>query len=336
MLLWKLYTIVASCLLFLLFAAMAACSQPSTNIEKPSAGQKPAEFEVGPITFEPPTVMVGDTVTVTTTVSNIGDTAGTYMAALSVDGQEVNTKAISVDPGSSQQVSFQLPQTTVGSYNLAIGNSSATVTVYEWQPYQIQYYHDYDPDKWVYMCIYVSGENGHIVRFTPPTKPFRIRQIDIGAWVVAMFSKDFDENYCTVRIWDKDANNQLWSQDIPWRIFGRTIEVPDIRVDDDFLVEVVTHSTPSVCIPHTETPKLGGDPIGEPQQDSKALRITPMRVVCISGEYPMKYLTSPGLKRPETSSGYSYMGEPIGDIVPGKYKGINWVIQVRGEGAAGN
>jgi len=322
------------CLAVLIFATIVACSTSIPTETQQPASQKPASFEVGPITFEPPVVMVGDTVTVTATVSNIGDTTGTYIAALSVDGQEVDTKAISVNPESSQQVSFQLSRTTAGSYNLAIGNSSATVTVYEWQPYTIRY----DESEGSMVGIYVSGDNGHIVRFTPPAKPFRIQKIWVRATVRFMFTSDLDTNYCTVRIWDKDGNNQLWSQDIPWRIFGGTIEVPDIRVDDDFLVEVVTHSTPSVFIPETEIPKPGGDPIGfidlgAPFGTTRGGTIGPLRVVLIFFDYPQSYISSPS-NRPETRSGYSYMGKLI-DPGQGRLKGIQWLIRVEGEGAAG-
>jgi hypothetical protein len=334
MLLWKLYTIVASCLLFLLFAAMAACSQPSTNIEKPSAGQKPAEFEVGPITIEPPGVMVGDTVTVTATVSNIGGTAGTHIAALSVDGQEVNTKAISVDPGSSQQVSFQLSQTTAGNYQLAIGTSTTALIVYNWTPYTIQY----DHSDGVPVCIYVSGDNGHIVRFTPD-KEFRIRSIKILGTASVLNTSEFDENHITVRIWDKDGSNQLWSQDFPWRLFmgpaiWRQIEVPEVRVNDDFYVELVTHSNPAGYT-SDGTIAYGGNPVEFVQLSTLGgMPRAPLNIVAIGFDYPQSYISSPS-SHPITRSGYSYMGKLI-DPGQERLEGINWLIRVEGEGTTGN
>ncbi|MCJ7653996.1 MAG: hypothetical protein MUO97_01640, partial [Dehalococcoidia bacterium] len=162
----KLNPIVVPCLFFLLFATMAACSQPPATTEEQPASQKPAEFEVSPVRLEPLVVMVGDTVTVAATVNNKGDLAGIYTAVLLVDGQETGRKDITVDPGSSQDVSFQLSKTTAGSHQLAIGNSSTVLTVNNWSPYTIQY----DEAEGSTAGAYVNGEQGHIVHFTPPNK----------------------------------------------------------------------------------------------------------------------------------------------------------------------
>ncbi len=333
----KLYPIVIPCLFCLLFVTVAACSQPPPATES-APGLKPAAFEVGPITFEPPVVMVDDSVTVNATVNNVGDTAGTYTALLTIDRQVVDSQDIPLDARSSREVSFQHFKSTAGSYNLAIGNSSAVLTVYNWSPYTIQYY----DDTYAYWPpIYVSGEMGHIVRFTPPNKAFRIQKIHIGGGVHFLFSTDLDKYNYTIRIWDSDSTNILWSQDIPWRLFGGDIEVPDIRVDDDFLVEIVTHSTPTCFVPHTEIPKPCGDPIGwatEKTDWKPGFRWSPMRVVGIA----FCCYSQPSMKAPhsEIRSGYSYMGkqiDPEKDKSLGKsFTDINWAISVEGEGAPGN
>ncbi len=334
----KWYAILLPWLFLLLVFLSVACSQPPATTEKSPqevqpASQKPAEFEVGPITFAPPVVMVGDSLTITATVKNTGDVAGTYTAALSVDGQEVDSKAIPVDPESSKEASFQLSKTTAGSYKLAIGNSNTTLTVSNWSPYTIQY----DESDGSVMGIYVSGENGHVVHFTPPAKPFKIQKIRVFGTARIKYTSEFDKNHVTVRIWDKEGNNQLWSQDFPWRLFFgsgnlREIKVPDVRVDDDFHVELVTHSDPR-----------GGDPINLddiiriiqtlPTFESEELW-DPPRVVLIGFDYPQSSTNSPS-NRPETRSGYSYMGKLI-DPGQGRLKGIRWLIRVEGEGAAGN
>jgi hypothetical protein len=313
---------------------MAACSQPPATIENQPVSQKPAEFEVGPITFEPATVMVGGLFAATATVKNTGDIAGTYTATLSVNGQQVDSKVIPVDPGGSQQTSFQLSKSTAGSYKLAIGDSSIILTVYNWSPYKIQY----DGSEGALTGIYVSGDNGHIVRFTPPNNTFRIQKIKIFGFAKVRDTYEFDKNHVTIRIWDREGNNQLWSQDFPWRLFlggsWQDIKVPDIRVNDDFEVEIVTHSDPA-----------GGDSIGfvsfgevPPETIGSAGGVFVFQpagekipsVICIGFDYPQSYTSSPS-NRPETRSGYSYMGKLI-DPGQGRLKGINWLIQVEGEG----
>jgi hypothetical protein len=331
----KWYKVLPPFLALTFISFVTSCSQLPVTIEEQHASQKPTEFEVGPITFEPPVVMVGDSITITASVKNISDVPGTYTAALSVNGQQVDGKAIPLDPGSSREVSFQLSKSTAGSYELAIGNSSTVLTVNSWSPYTIQY----DASEGALTGIYVSGDNGHIVRFTPPNNAFRIQKIRVAATVRILNTSDFDKNYVTVRIWDKDGNNQLWSQDFPWRLFQGwvEIEVPDVRVNDDFYVELVTHSIPSVYIPGTEIPSPGGNPIDFVDLGPR-LAWTPMsglgRIVIILFDYPKSYIDSP-LNRPETRSGYSYMGKLI-DPGQKRLEGINWLIRVDGEGAPGS
>jgi len=330
---WKIYPTVITGLFFLLFAIVAACSQPSPATENTPA-LKPAEFEVGPISIEPPVVMAGDSATVMITVKNIGDIAGTYTAELFIAGQEVESKTISVNPAETQEISFQLQETSAGSQPLTIGNSGTVLTVYNWSPYTIQY----DNADTSGMGIYVSGENGHIVHFTPPNKAFKIQNIRIFEGLYFLNTSYLDKNQFTVRIWDKEGNNLLWFQDFPWRVFWgfygwRDITVPDIRVNDDFQVEVVTHSIPMKFIPGTEIPSPGGDPIDIATM-GKSVPYEFNNVILIGFEYPQPYSSSPSYHA-ETRSGYSYMGKLI-DPGQGRLEGINWLIRVDGEGAAGN
>ncbi len=330
---WKTYPIY---LAILLFTLAVSCS-PSDQTQQ-TVIPKPAEFEVGPITFEPSVILAGDLITADATVRNIGETAGTYTAILLLDNQEVGRKDYQVQPGSSQQVSFQFSTTAVGGHTVLLGNSSAALTVYSWVPYTIKY----DHSDWTVEGIYVSGDEGHIVRFTPPTKPFSIRKISMAATVRVLNNQEVDKNHITVRIWDKDANNQLWSEDIPWKSFlgggWQAVDVPDIRVADDFYVEVVTHSNPAGYTGEGAI-YYGGDPINIVIMDvpnpPRATGIPgPLNVVVINFDYPESYIVSPAFEdRRETRSGYSYMGKLI-DPGHKMFEGINWLIRVDGAGVA--
>jgi hypothetical protein len=334
---WKSYLPVICSLLFLLFLPVFACSPPpSAPQEIQSISHSPAEFEIGPITFEPPVVMAGDSVSINATVTNTGDLAGVYTAALFVDGQEISKKDVTVQPESVQEVSFQFSKSTAGSYNLAIGNSKTVLTVHNWTPYTIQY----DESDGVCVCIYVSGDDGHIVLFTPRNKAFNIEKIRILGTVSVLNTSGFDDNHITVRIWDKDGNNQLWSQDFPWRSFigpaiWREIEVPAVRVNDDFQVEVVTHSNPA-GYRSDGTVAYGGTSIDFVQLTTSGplpgvINAGPLNVVAIGFDYPKSYVSSPS-NRTETRSGYSLMGK-LFDPGQGRFEGIQWLIRVEGEGA---
>jgi hypothetical protein len=333
----KSYLIAATGLFFLLLISMSACAKPLATIEQPPASQKPAQFEVGPITFAPPAVMVGDTITVSATINNIGDVAGTYTATLFLDGQQADNKSIPVDPGSSQEVSFQLSKSTAGSYMLAIGNSSTVLTVYNWTSHTIRY----DNSDGAVVGAYVDGEAGHIVHFTPLNKAFKVQKIRIFAATKIKNTSELD-NRITVRIWDKDGNNLLWSQDVPWSLFlggsWQEIKVPDVRVNDDFLVEVVTHS----YAPGNPIDFVSLVPFIPPPTSDEAgifriiggLAGNVQSAVLIGFDYPQSYIDSPS-NRPETRSGYSYMGKQI-DPGQKRLEGIQWLIRVEGEGAPGD
>jgi Tol biopolymer transport system component len=117
---------VTSCLFFLVLATLAACSQPAPAVENTPV-LKPAEFEVGPITLEPPVLMVGDTVTVAATVKNIGDVTGMYTAVLSVDGLMVDKKEVALAPQQGSIVEFQASELNAGKHTINIGESKISI-----------------------------------------------------------------------------------------------------------------------------------------------------------------------------------------------------------------
>jgi cell wall-associated NlpC family hydrolase len=207
----------------------------------------------------------------------------------------------------------------------------------------VSYSLQYDDTEGAVVGAYVDGDRGHIVYFTPPSEAFTINKIKIFGAAKIKNTAEL-KNLVTVRIWDKDGENQLWSKDVPWSLFlsgtWQDIKVPNVSVNDDFQVEVVTHS------------QAQGDPIDivsmtgiAPVMDvmgANMLRITgPVQgtvqsAVLIGFDYPKSCLESPSPSNcPETRSGYSYMGKFI-DPGQGRLKGINWLIRVDGEGAAGN
>jgi hypothetical protein len=323
------------CLAILFISAISACSTPPAAVTPPV--EQMAEFDVGPISVTPSVVMVGDTATVTAGITNTGNIADTYSAVLLVDGQQVGTRDITVGAGSSQKVSFQFSKTTAGSYNLAIGSSSAVLSVYNWTAYTLQY----DNTEGAVVGAYVDGEAGHLTQFTPPNKAFRIQKITIFA--ATKISNTAELNYpVTFRIWNKDASTLLWSQDVPWSRFlngtWQDITVPGVRVNDDFRVEVVTHSAVigdpmdfasmiGIVVPPFDDGyrifRFIG-PVGEVQD-----------AVLVGFDYPQSYLQSPSpVNRPQTRSGYSLNGK-LFDPGQGRLEGINWLIRVEGEGAPG-
>jgi hypothetical protein len=219
---------------------------------------------------------------------------------------------------------------------MAIGNSSTVLTVYNWSSYTIQY----DGADGSTVGAYVDGEQGHIIHFTPPNRAFKIQKIRIFGTTKIKTTSELD-NRITVRIWDKEGNNQLWSQDFPWRLFlggsWQDIKVPDVRVNDDFQVEVVTHSSaqgdPIDFVSMTGIVPLVGDVAGVVINFPWPVGGDVQSAVLIGCNYPPSYIDSP--YHPTTRSGYSYMGKLI-DPGQKRLEGIQWLIHVEGEGISGN
>lgn len=126
---WKLNIIVILSLFCLFFATAVACSPTvPTEMQQP-VSQKPAEFEVGPLTFEPTVVMVGDSVNVTATVKNVGDIAGMYTAILVTDDQQTDKKEITLTPAESSTLEFAIDKLTTGTHTISIGHSQISIDV---------------------------------------------------------------------------------------------------------------------------------------------------------------------------------------------------------------
>jgi hypothetical protein len=208
------------------------------------APKKPAAFEEGDLEI-PVTCRVGDTITVNTSVSNTGDEPGIYTAIFTVNGEEVSRELISVGAGDSEEVSFEFIRQEAGDYELAVGESRTSITVYGWVPCEIKY------DKGVMqrLSYYSIGNDGLIVRFTPEDRLFKIKKIRLCGTVEVENLNKLKERQFTVNIWDKYMSSTLWSEDFSWQLFKSSlgwiyIEVPDVRVDDDFVVEFISHSEP--------------------------------------------------------------------------------------------
>ena len=244
------YWILLSGLFILLLSLVLACvseSGSAPTAQPPPTEQsekKPQQFEVSELTVKPGTVVVGYPATVAATVTNSGDIAGTYTASLMIDGQEIERKDVTLAPGATREVSFRVTKTTVGSYKLRVGELSAVLDVCNWTPQTIQY------DSGIYkqgMGTTMYGGWGHIVHFTPLAQPFKIQKISISAFARVDNFPDLRKRMFTVRIWNEHKTQQLWSDDFPWSLFQgmgdwQDIDVPDIVVDGDFHVEVVTNS----------------------------------------------------------------------------------------------
>ncbi|MFB6103764.1 MAG: CARDB domain-containing protein [Halobacteriaceae archaeon] len=95
----------------------------------------PAEFRLtGPYRTQssiPDPIVVNETLTVTATITNVGDLTGTYEATLTIDGHPVATRSVTVPAGETITVSLAHTFETDGIYTVAIGPATTEVRVAE-------------------------------------------------------------------------------------------------------------------------------------------------------------------------------------------------------------
>jgi hypothetical protein len=202
---------------------------------------KPAEFTITEMNLDNPEIAVGKPVTVTAQVSNKGEVSGSYTAALTIDGKDVESKGVVVGPGAAEMVTFGVNKNTPGSYQIALGPQTKTLSVFEPQPFLLQH------DNHVISSCWSSNEpRGQWVKFSPPSRPFVIQKVIIGGRRPD-FSQPEKKNY-TINILNKDFTRNLYSADYPYSNFSFNFSMveheikPELNIKDDFYVEIISHS----------------------------------------------------------------------------------------------
>ena len=190
----------------------------------------------------PMKAVTGETVSITAVVENIGGSEGTYAAMLTMDGVLIEAKEVAVTPGSSKVVTFSLVKETTGTYEMAIGDLSSTLTVEEKlepSPKEVELKYDAGEIK----TLTSQGPGwGYSVHFSPPATPFTISKVKV---LLRLYGTEYADRVALLEIWDEDFD-VLYSRKIPaiglseparWR----TIET-NIAVDGDFRVVFFTNS----------------------------------------------------------------------------------------------
>jgi hypothetical protein len=88
-----------------------------------------AKFEVSNLIIEPSTAIIGQTAPITVEVTNTGGTEGTYNLILLVNGQEESSENISLSPGASQTVTFNIARDIAGEYEIEVAGLKGELMV---------------------------------------------------------------------------------------------------------------------------------------------------------------------------------------------------------------
>jgi hypothetical protein len=89
----------------------------------------PPAFAVARLQVSPSPAKLGDDVTLTTSVENTGDLAGTFSGRLLVDGHELLKQPVELKPGQTREVTYDLTADRAGEYELALGDATADFVI---------------------------------------------------------------------------------------------------------------------------------------------------------------------------------------------------------------
>lgn len=131
------YAIILLVIALSIFLVLTGCPQsaPSpTPAQAPTPTQAPepaltAEFEVSSLVVIPTEVVAGQTANVRADVKNIGEIDGSYTATLTVDGNVVKARDITISTGATEQVSFIYSTNITGPHSIVLAGLTETFTV---------------------------------------------------------------------------------------------------------------------------------------------------------------------------------------------------------------
>jgi hypothetical protein len=219
-----------------------------------SAPVPPAQFEVAPLNIQPRQVLIGETFKVSTEITNSGGTPGFYSAVLSVDGEKVNSKTVSVSQGSTEMVSFLSSLDKAGTYKIAIGDSSVKYTVnpkMSSQPIELKYD---DGNVADYLAV-DKPCTGYLISYDSPSNPFTINAVKLFGLIYG--GHGFMIKDVILEIWGKDKK-VIYKTEVDTTAFNllaylpsdlekqgawATVSIPDIKLDGTFYVHVFSGTT---------------------------------------------------------------------------------------------
>jgi hypothetical protein len=92
---------------------------------------KPAEFRLSNLLITPPIAEGNQAITIIADVTNAGEVEGRYPVTLIINGDKVETKELTVPPGTTEKVGFALAEDTASIYGVKVGILSGLIVVVE-------------------------------------------------------------------------------------------------------------------------------------------------------------------------------------------------------------
>jgi len=88
-----------------------------------------SEFDISPLDVSPVTASIEEPIMVSAQIMNRGNIEGAYTAVLTLNGEELASREVVLPPQSSNIVTFNLKIDEIGTYNVAVNDSSKTIMI---------------------------------------------------------------------------------------------------------------------------------------------------------------------------------------------------------------
>jgi len=92
---------------------------------------QPATFEAQDVSLAETSIGQGDAAVVSATIENVGDREGSHTVGLSVDGEVVETSAVTLTAGGTETVTFERTFSELGAYTIAVDGVFAGTLIVE-------------------------------------------------------------------------------------------------------------------------------------------------------------------------------------------------------------
>lgn len=270
---------VCVCLLITVMTVVAGCTQAPRLPAKPPLTADMPVFTFDPIQVQPGSPVAGRPFNVSMQVTNTGRAAGTYRADLIINNNNTDNRALYLDPGKADSVTFQANLPIPGQYVIKIGPQSKEIVVaFNRVPVTIKIdsgnVDGFDPlaGSTGQPGNMIQMVEGNLIKLTAPAEGIEINNIDVfgyirssdhdfnsdmvtggaGTWVYGSdiaAAEPVNQSF-TITIWDA-RNIKLFSGDFSKGLFDYyprwvRIELPGVHVSGDFFIELVTHNQPKL------------------------------------------------------------------------------------------
>jgi len=214
-----------------------ACSQ------QPQA--QPASFQIVSLGVTPEQVQVDEEATVIAQVTNTGSLAGNYTAELSMNGENVDSKTVTIQPEKIARITFIISRDKPGTYEIRLESASTTLSVTAMEERDVELKYDSGISQ---TSLWAGNNNGFLISFSPPAKPFILKKVSICG---AIYGVSWEGKTFELSVLDQFYTpyyKQLYAiarfpvrgafpyQEPPWVDF----DIPPTRLENDFLVYLFT------------------------------------------------------------------------------------------------